>query len=71
MKKVRLGIIGLGNMGSGHFYNVFGGKCPSVEVAAVCDINPEKLEEALNKLIERHESLRTRFLDIVQHQKFL
>lgn len=46
MDKIKLGIIGLGNMGSGHFYNVLEGKCPSVEVAAVCDINPEKLEKA-------------------------
>ena len=46
MNKIRLGIVGLGNMGSGHFYNVFGGKCPSVEISAVCDINPEKMEKA-------------------------
>ncbi len=46
MNKIRLGIVGLGNMGSGHFYNVIGGKCPSVEVAAVCDIDPGKLEKA-------------------------
>lgn len=44
--KMKLGIVGLGNMGSGHFYNVFAGKCPSVEVTAVCDINPDKLEKA-------------------------
>ena len=46
MDKIRLGIVGLGNMGSGHFYNVFGGKCPSVEIAAVCDLVPEKMEKA-------------------------
>lgn len=46
MSKIKLGIVGLGNMGSGHFYNVFSGKCPSVEIAAVCDINPAKLEKA-------------------------
>ncbi len=46
MDKIRLGIIGLGNMGSGHFFNVFEGKVPSVTVTAVCDINPEKLEKA-------------------------
>ncbi len=45
MNKIRLGIVGLGNMGSGHFYNVFGGKCPSVEITAVCDVNPQKLEK--------------------------
>ena len=45
MEKIRLGIIGMGNMGSGHFRNVQEGKCPSVEVTALCDINPEKLEK--------------------------
>lgn len=44
MEKIRLGIIGFGNMGSGHFRNVKAGKCPSVQVTAVCDINPEKLK---------------------------
>ena len=46
MNKIRLGIVGLGNMGSGHLANVFAGKCPSVSVTAVCDINPQKLEKA-------------------------
>lgn len=46
MSKIKLGIVGIGNMGSGHFYNVFAGKCPSVSVTAICDINPEKLEKA-------------------------
>lgn len=46
MNKIKLGIIGLGNMGSGHLTNVMDGKCPSVQVTAVCDINPEKLEIA-------------------------
>lgn len=44
MEKIRLGILGMGNMGSGHFQNVLDGKCPSVTVSAVCDINPEKLK---------------------------
>ena len=46
MNKIKLGIVGIGNMGSGHLANVLGGKCPSVQVTAVCDINPEKLEKA-------------------------
>ena len=33
-------------MGSGHFYNILDGKCPSVEVTAVCDIDSSKLENA-------------------------
>ncbi len=43
MRKIKLGIIGMGNMGGGHFRNILAGKCPSVEVTAVCDIDPSKL----------------------------
>ena len=49
-KKVRLGIIGLGNMGSGHLENILNDKCPEVEVTAVCDLNPARLEFALGRL---------------------
>ena len=37
MRKVRLGIIGAGNMGSGHIENILAGKCPEIEVTAVAD----------------------------------
>jgi len=37
MDKVRLGIIGIGNMGSGHFKNILEGKVPEMEVTAVAD----------------------------------
>ncbi|MGN0801664.1 MAG: Gfo/Idh/MocA family protein [Candidatus Faecivicinus sp.] len=43
-KKIRLGIIGVGNMGSGHAENVLAGKCPDLELCAVADSNPERLE---------------------------
>ena len=43
-KKVRLGIIGVGNMGSGHLGNVMDGKCPDIVIAAVADTNPDRLE---------------------------
>jgi predicted dehydrogenase len=46
MKKVRIGILGIGNMGSGHFGNILNGACPEIEVTAVCDINPARLEWA-------------------------
>ena len=32
MEKVRLGIIGVGNMGTGHIGNIYGGHCPEVEL---------------------------------------
>ena len=42
MKKVRLGVIGIGNMGTGHITNIMDGKCPELEVCAVADTNSEK-----------------------------
>ena len=37
MEKVRLGIIGFGNMGTNHFKNIMNGKCPEIVVTAVAD----------------------------------
>ena len=53
MKKVRIGILGIGNMGSGHYGNILGGACPEIEVRAVCDINPARLEWASAELANR------------------
>ena len=52
MKKVKIGIIGLGNMGSQHYSNVLHGRCPEIEVVAVADINPDRLEWAKAKNTE-------------------
>lgn len=52
MRKVKLGIIGVGNMGSGHLKNIMEGKCPEIEVAAVADINPDRLRWAREQLGE-------------------
>lgn len=37
MQKVKLGIIGIGNMGTTHAKNVLEGKVPTLELAAVAD----------------------------------
>ena len=37
MEQVKLGIIGVGNMGSGHVQNILAGKCPQITLAAVAD----------------------------------
>ncbi len=42
-RKIRLGIIGLGNMGSGHAENIRKGLCPEIELTAVADINPDRI----------------------------
>lgn len=46
MEKVKLGIIGLGNMGTGHYQSISKGLCPEIEVAAIADINPERIKWA-------------------------
>ena len=52
MSKVRLGIIGVGNMGTGHINNIKAGHCPEIEVTAVADINPDRLTWAAQNLPE-------------------
>ena len=49
MGKVKLGIIGIGNMGTNHAKSIMGGKCPEIQLCAVADINPERLEWAKNE----------------------
>ena len=43
MEKIKLGIIGFGNMGTSHANNLMEGKCPDFELAAVADINPDRI----------------------------
>lgn len=42
-KKIKLGIIGIGNMGSGHAGNLMKGRCPDFDLVAVADINPDRI----------------------------
>ena len=49
MKKIKLGILGFGNIGKVHTDNIISGKCPSVELAAICDLKEARLEEAKEK----------------------
>lgn len=41
---IRLGIIGIGNMGSGHANSILEGKCADFRLCAAADINPKRLE---------------------------
>ena len=49
MEKIRLGIIGIGNMGSGHAGNVTEGRCPEFVLSAIADTNPARLDWARGK----------------------
>lgn len=44
MKKVRFGIIGIGNIGTVHVKNLLGGKVENGVLGAVCDIDPERIK---------------------------
>ena len=52
MEKIRLGIIGVGNMGSSHAKKVNRGDVPDFVLAAVADVDPVKLEWAQENLDE-------------------
>ncbi len=49
MSKVRIGIVGIGNMGTGHAIYLSENRIANAELTAVCDINPKRLEWAKEK----------------------
>jgi len=55
MDKVRIGIIGIGNMGTGHLTYLSKHEVPGADLTAVCDINPERLKWARQHLGEKIE----------------
>lgn len=52
MEKVRLGIIGVGNMGSGHSLSLIKGDVPEMELAAVADLRESRRQWAKENLPE-------------------
>lgn len=49
-KKLKLGIIGIGNMGYEHAKNIINGLCPDFILTAVADINSERLKWVMDQL---------------------
>ena len=50
MKKVKLGIAGIGSMGKIHALCLFNNEVPEIELTAVADVNPESLKWAKDNL---------------------
>lgn len=46
MDKVKMGIIGYGNMGTAHAANIAAGKVPNMELSAICDISEPRRNAA-------------------------
>ena len=64
MTTVRMGVIGIGGMGSYHATYLQKGEIPGAELIAVCDIAPERLKwakEALGEKVQRFESAEALF----------
>ncbi len=57
MEKVRFGIIGVGNMGSGHSKNLLAGKVENGVLAAICDLKQTKIDAI--KALEGAENVAT------------
>ncbi len=49
MNELKVGIIGIGNMGYTHAKNIFDGKINRLKLVAVCDIDKTKLEKATSE----------------------
>lgn len=72
MKTVRFGIVGVGNMGSGHVKSLGEGHISRAELTAVCDIKPERLErvraeygDKLAYFTDYHDMLNSGKIDVV------
>ena len=44
MSKIRLGVIGVGNMGRAHCKNIKEGKCPEIDLVAIADRNQKRIQ---------------------------
>jgi predicted dehydrogenase len=56
MDEVRVGVIGIGNVGSSHSRRLAGGEIEGATLAAVCDINPARLEWSKQNLSGEFET---------------
>jgi predicted dehydrogenase len=69
MNKVRVGIIGMGNMGKHHAEYLLAGKVPRCELAAVCSTSPHKLESYKQRGVkifsDGEELIRSKDVDAV------
>ncbi len=71
MRKIKIGVIGVGNMGSGHARMFTNGECPEFELTAICDIKHERAQqiadECEKRLSEKGEDRKiARFTDAIE-----
>ena len=59
MEEVKVGIIGIGSMGSSHSKSILNGKVKNAKLTAVCDIAPGRIKWAENNLGNEIETFST------------
>ncbi len=71
MNKIRIGIVGVGNMGSSHVAQLMEGQVKRCELVAICDINKQRLgfmEEQYGEQLayyEKYQEFLTHDMDAV------
>ena len=68
MKKVKIGVIGLGGMGTTHARSIVDGKIKNAELVAVCDLLPEKIagfDDNIKKFTNSAKLLRSGIAEAV------
>ncbi|MBR2848465.1 MAG: Gfo/Idh/MocA family oxidoreductase [Clostridia bacterium] len=72
MDTVRFGIVGVGNMGTGHIKKFFEGKIQNAVVTAVCDVKQERLDairevcgDNVEYFLDYHDLLKCDAVDVV------
>ncbi len=67
MDKVRIGVIGIGGMGTGHAKRIQGGQVPRAELAAVCDLDTSRFKEfpGVKAFESSEELIRSGLVDAV------
>ncbi len=69
MEQVRFGIVGLGNMGSGHFKSFMADKIPGAVLTAVCDVKEDRLAWAKNECGDRELAFYTDYKEMLASGK--
>lgn len=68
--ELRIGIVGMGNMGTVHARNIVEGKIPRLNLTAVCDRSPKRLDaveygDSVQKFTEASEMIGSKAIDAI------
>jgi predicted dehydrogenase len=67
MNTVKIGIVGIGNMGTGHASGLLNGQVKRMELTAICDLDPEKMNRFpdVKHFQSSQEMIRSKEIDAI------